>query len=80
VLERITTSPEILSGKPVIRGMRIPVSLLVKLVASGMSREGILAEYPLLVAEDVDQALEYAAYVVDHMARPRRAAEGEATD
>jgi len=60
-LDRITFNPRILGGKACIRGMRISASLVVNLVANGMSTEEILAEYPALEAEDVWQALQYAA-------------------
>lgn len=60
-LDRITFNPRILGGKGCIRGMRISASLIVTLVANGMSTEEILAEYPTLEAEDVWQALQYAA-------------------
>ncbi len=63
--DRITFDPEILGGKACIRGMRIAVSLVVNLVANGMSTEDIVAEYPDLEAEDVKQALAYAAWVAD---------------
>lgn len=56
-LDRITADPQIMTGKPCIRGMRIPVSLVVNLVANGMSTEEILYEYPDLEAEDIRQAL-----------------------
>ena len=59
--ERITFDPDILGGKACIRGMRIGVSLIVNLVANGMTTEEIVQEYPDLEAEDVRQALQYAA-------------------
>lgn len=59
--DRITFDPNILSGRAYIRGMRLSVSLLVNLVANGMSPEQILKEYPALEADDVRQALQYAA-------------------
>jgi len=52
---------KILGGKPVIRGMRIPVYLIVELVANGLSIKDILKEYPELSEEDVKAALRYAA-------------------
>jgi len=51
-------------GKPVIRGTRIPVDLLVRLVAQGIAQQEILADYPRLQAEDIQAALFYAAAVV----------------
>lgn len=61
-LDRITFSSDILGGKACIRGMRISASLVVQLVANGMSREEILADYPDLEDEDITQALLYAAW------------------
>ncbi len=63
--ERITSDPNILGGKACIRGMRISVSLIVNLVANGMSFEEILAEYPDLELADIQQALRYAAWAAD---------------
>jgi uncharacterized protein (DUF433 family) len=64
-INRITSDPRILNGKACIRGMRITVSLVLNLVANGMSKEEILKEYPVLEAEDVDQCLQYAAYLAE---------------
>ena len=61
-LDRITFDPNILGGRATIRGMRISVSLVVNLVANGMTREEILKAYPDLEDEDVTQALKYAAW------------------
>jgi len=63
--DRITSDPNILGGKACIRGMRISVSLIVNLVANSMTVEEILDEYPDLEAEDVRQALHYAAWAAD---------------
>ncbi|WP_416212688.1 DUF433 domain-containing protein [Nostoc sp. DedQUE04] len=62
-LERITFDPSIMAGQACIRGMRIPVSLVVNLVAYGKSTEEILEEYPDLEAEDIRQSLLYAAWL-----------------
>lgn len=62
--DRITSEPNILGGKACIRGMRISVALVVNLVANGMSTAEIIEEYPDLEAEDVRQALRYAAWAV----------------
>lgn len=59
--DRITSHPRVLGGRACIRGMRISVSLVVNLVANGMTTEEILAGFPDLEAEDVRQALQYAA-------------------
>jgi len=64
-IDRITSSPAIMNGKACIRGMRITVSLVLNLFASGMSRAEILAEYPVLEQEDIDQCLNYAAYLAE---------------
>ena len=64
-LQRITTDPQIFSGKPCIRGMRFPVSRLLGLVASGETPETILASYPYLEREDIQEALFYAALLAD---------------
>ena len=63
--DRITFDPNILGGKACIRGMRISVSLVVNLVADGMTAPQIVAEYPDLEEEDVAQALKYAAWTAD---------------
>lgn len=64
VLDRIVLDPSVMAGKPVIRGTRIPVELLVRLVAQGISDEDILKEYPRLEAADIRAALTYAARVL----------------
>lgn len=61
-LDRITSDPNILGGRACIRGMRISVSLVVNLVANGMSADEIISEYPMLEPEDITQALRYAAW------------------
>jgi len=63
--DRITFDPNILGGKACIRGMRISVSLVINLVANGMSVQEIIAEYPDLQPEDVEQSLRYAAWTID---------------
>ena len=60
-LDRITVDPNVCFGKPCIRGLRIPVHLIVDLVAAGKSAAEIIDDYPELEPEDVKQALEYAA-------------------
>jgi uncharacterized protein (DUF433 family) len=64
VFDRITVRAEQMSGVPCIRGLRIPVATVVGMVADGMSSEEILAAYPDLEAEDIEQALHYAAEAV----------------
>lgn len=58
--DRIVAHPDILSGKPCIKGTRISVEFLLELFASGATREEILRAYPQLTAEDIEQALRYA--------------------
>lgn len=64
-LDRITSDPNIMNGKACLRGMRITVSLVLNLIAHGMSKEVILEEYPALESEDIDQCLQYAAYLAE---------------
>ena len=61
-LPRITFNPEIMGGKPCIRGMRVTVGTIVGLIASGKNIDEVLSEYPYLEREDVLQALSYAAW------------------
>jgi uncharacterized protein (DUF433 family) len=61
MFERITFDPAVMGGRACIRGMRITVSLVVNLVANGMSTEDIVREYPELGADDIRQALQYAS-------------------
>jgi len=70
--ERITTDPDLMAGVPCIRGLRIPVATVVAMVADGMSVEEIVAELPDLVAEDVTEALRYAAEAVRERELPLR--------
>jgi uncharacterized protein (DUF433 family) len=59
--ERITIDPQVCHGKPVIRGMRYPVESMLELLASGMSIDELLADYPDLEREDLLACIEYAA-------------------
>lgn len=68
--ERITVDPERMGGVPCIRGLRIPVATVVGMVADGMSQEEILEAYPDLEAEDIREALHYAAEAVRERALP----------
>ncbi|NUQ63974.1 MAG: DUF433 domain-containing protein [Pirellulales bacterium] len=63
MFDRISFDPMIMGGRACIRGMRIPVSVIVSQIAHGASTDEVLAEYPDLEAEDVQQALEYAAWL-----------------
>ena len=69
-LERITADPEVMGGRPCIRGMRVTVGTIVGLVAAGHSREDILRLYPYLEPEDLSEALAYAAWRSDEFEVP----------
>lgn len=62
-LDRITFDPKIMGGRACIRGLRVPVSVIVKQVAHGATVDEILADYPNLERDDIQQALEYAAWL-----------------
>ena len=62
--QRISINPRVMTGKPVIKGTRIPVEMIVRMLAQGISEQGILREYPRLRQEDTRAVLAYAQ--VDH--------------
>ncbi len=64
--QRICVDPKVMVGKPVIRGTRIPVELIVRMMSQGVSEQDILQEYPSLQPEDIRAALAYAADVLAH--------------
>jgi uncharacterized protein (DUF433 family) len=64
-IDRITSNPNVMNGKACIRGIRITVSIVLNLLANGMSKQDILDEYPVLEPEDIDQCLNYAAYLAE---------------
>ena len=66
LLARITVDPNIMVGKPVIRGMRITVDQILKSLASEISIEEILEDYPELQREDINAVLLYASQLVSH--------------
>jgi uncharacterized protein (DUF433 family) len=68
--ERITIDHRIMAGVPCVRGTRIPVATVVGLVAEGVQIDEILADYPQLTSEDVEEALRYAAAAVDQGTLP----------
>jgi uncharacterized protein (DUF433 family) len=70
--ERITIEPDKMGGVPCIRGLRIPVATVVGMVAEGMSVDEILADYPDLEADDIREALQYAAEAVRERELPLR--------
>ena len=63
-LDRITINPEIMLGKPVIKGTRITVEIILRKLAEGMTIEEIIKSYPQLTKEDILAVLEYAADVI----------------
>lgn len=63
-LDRVTINPAICLGQPTIRGMRITVSVVLKMLAGGKTVQDVLVAYPELEMEDVRQAMQYAAWVV----------------
>lgn len=68
-LTRITFDPNVMGGKPCIRGLRVTVGTIVGLVATGYSTDGILKAYPYL-EEDIRQALAYAAWRAEEVELP----------
>ena len=64
LLGRITANPEIFGGKPIIRGMRISVELILSLLAQGVAQEEILADYPDLQPDDIRACIAYAHSVI----------------
>jgi len=61
--ERIIVDPEVLAGKPVIKGTRLPVQLILELLAAGQPESDLLANYPGLTHEDILACLSYASYL-----------------
>lgn len=61
--DRITFDPKIMAGKACIRGMRLPASLVLNLVANGQTSEAIIKDYPYIEPEDIQQSLQYAAWL-----------------
>lgn len=69
-IRAITHNPAVMSGKPCIRGLRVTVGTILRLLASGKSRERILEAYPYLEPEDIDAALAYAAWRLEEREEP----------
>ncbi|HOX85106.1 MAG TPA: DUF433 domain-containing protein [bacterium] len=67
---RITLNPEVMGGKPCIRGLRVTAGMIVGLVASGYTYEDILSAYPYLEKEDITESLAYAAWRVEEVEVP----------
>ena len=68
--DRITFDVNVMGGRATIRGMRVTVSLIINLVANGMSIQEIIEAYPYLEPEDVSQALHYAAWLAEESVHP----------
>jgi uncharacterized protein (DUF433 family) len=66
VTDRIETDPKVMLGKPVIRGTRLPVELLLRKLGDGASEEDLLDAYPRLTREDIRAAMAYAADALAH--------------
>jgi len=64
--DRITIDPKVLSGKPIFKGTRIPISIILKMLRDGASFQKILEEYPRLNEEDIKAALDYSIFIIDH--------------
>lgn len=73
-LTRITRNPEVMGGKPCIRGMRVSVGTVVGLLASGHSQNDILKAYPYLEEGDIYEALAYAAWRAEEIEVPLKTA------
>ena len=69
MFERITFDPQIMGGRACVRGMRIPVSVIVGQIAHGAPMKEILQGYPDLVREDIEEALQYAAWLTQERVR-----------
>ena len=69
-LTRITFNPEVMGGKPCIRGMRVTVGMIVGMIASGKTHSEILRLYPYLERQDIDEALSYAAWRAEELEAP----------
>jgi len=61
MIDRIIANPKILGGKPIVQGTRLSVEFILELLASGVSEEEILEDYPHLTREDIHACLKYAA-------------------
>lgn len=72
--DRITIDLDVMNGKPTIRNMRFSVKQMLELLASGMTKEQILDDYPFLEVEDIYACLEYAARLADSGSRHRLSA------
>ena len=66
LIDRIELNPRVCNGKPVIKGTRIPVSVIIEQIAEGGSWDAVLAGYPELEKEDIQAALHYAKATIEH--------------
>jgi len=64
--DRIVVNPKILSGKPVFKGTRIPISIVLKMLRDGTSFKKIMEECPKLTEEDIKAALDYSVFIIEH--------------
>jgi uncharacterized protein (DUF433 family) len=69
-LKRITFDPNVMGGKPTIRGLRVTVGMIIGLIAAGHTNEEILKAYPYLEEDDIREALTYAAWRVEEIELP----------
>lgn len=69
-LDRITVNPNICQGQPTIRGTRITVAVILRMIASGMTLQEIVQDYPELREEDARQAAAYGAWLASEQTRP----------
>ena len=70
-MDRITFNPNIMAGQACIRGMRVPVSLVLNLLANGKTTKEIIADYPYLEIEDIQQSLAYGAWLAREQYYPK---------
>ncbi len=68
--DRITFDPQVMGGRACLRGTRVTASLVVNLTANGMTAQDIIAAYPYLEPEDVQEALRYAAWLAEETIQP----------
>ena len=66
-LDRINIDPKIMAGKPVFKGTRIPISIVLKMLRDGATFQKIMDEYPRLTEEDIKAALDYSVFIIDHL-------------
>ncbi len=64
--DRIIIDPRILSGRPVFKGTRIPISIVLKMLRDGATFQKIIEEYLRLTEDDVKAALDYSVFIIDH--------------